>query len=283
MGELFKLIGFGTPFIYGGATYGLFYWLDKKSSDDAKSAISRLLEWEDYDPKRVSAAFVEIFDWLYSRPLLSKGAFVRSCVITLVITVVFMYESAWFGDLFEFFFKGWIDASLFWEVLSTTIVSLAVNVASDYASLFFIRAWLVQTLVRPVATLLIAALIGTFIIAITFALRFTIAGLVQMNAGSLSRNVLVTPADLSPHMLSEAYLPARLFYPGILGFGWLPLLAAGIVLLRAGKPLLIVVRKAQWFLKDGKDHPLDAIGCVAGAIVFALVVVWQWWFRAAAT
>jgi hypothetical protein len=27
MDELFKLLGFGTPVIYAGATYALFHWL----------------------------------------------------------------------------------------------------------------------------------------------------------------------------------------------------------------------------------------------------------------
>ncbi len=279
MDELLKLLGFGPPLVYAGATYWLFHRLDKKASDEAKTAISRLLEWKDYDGKQVSAAFVEVFDRLYSSPLLSKRAFVRSSAITLAITSVFMYESAWFRDLFEFFYKGWIGATVFWGVFSTTLVSLVVNIVSDYASLFVMRAWLARTIVRPISTLLIAALIGVCIIAITFALRFTIAGLVQMDAGEWSRNVLIAPTDLSPHMLSEAYLPALLFYPGIVVFAWLPLLAAGIILLRMIKPLLTVVRKAQWFLKDGKDHPLDAVGYIAAAIVFLSVVGWRWWFN----
>jgi hypothetical protein len=283
MDELFKLLGFSTPFIYAVATYGLFHWLDTNASDDGKAAISRLLDLKDYESKQVSAAFVEVFDQLYSTPLLSKRAFLRSSVITLVMSGILMYESAWFSDLFSFFLKGWIPAWLFWSVLSTTIVSLIVNIVSDYVSLFFIRSWLTRTVRGPVARLLIAALIGTFIIATTFALRFTLVGLLQMNAGPLSRNVLVTPDDLSPHMLSEAYLPALLFYPGIVVFAWLPLFAAGIVLLRMINPLLVAVMNAQWFLKDGKEHPLDAIGLVAGIIVFGLAVVWQVFFKTATT
>jgi hypothetical protein len=194
---------------------------------------------------------------------------------------VFMYESPWFRDLFEFFVNGSISGWLFWPILRITIVSLIVNVLSDYASLFLIRAWLTRAVSKPVATLLIATLIGVFIIGTTFALRFALAGLLQMNVGPIARHVWATAEDFSPHMLWEAYLPALLFFPGIVVFAWLPLFAAGIVLLRMINPLLITVRKAQWFFKDGKDHPLEAIGLVASAIVFGLAVVWQVFFKTA--
>jgi hypothetical protein len=279
MDELLRLLGLGTPVIYAAAIYGLFHWLDANVSEGGKEAISRLLDLKDYDSKQVSAAFVEVFDRLYSSPLLSTRAFLRSSVITLVTSGIFICESAWFRDLFVFFFKAWIEGWIFWAVLGTTIVSLVVNIVSDYASLFLIRAWLTRAMSRPAATLLIAAMIGAFIIVTTFAFRFTLAGLLQMNVGVLSRNVLATAEDVSPHMLWEAYVPALLFFPGIVVFAWLPLFAIGIVFLRIINPLSVAVRKAQWFLKDGKDHPLDAVGYVAAAIVFAVLVVWQVFFK----
>jgi hypothetical protein len=103
MDELFKLLGFGTPVIYAGATYALFHWLDANASDEGNAAISRLLDLKEHDSKQVSEAFVEVFDRVYSSPLLSKRAFLRSSVITLVMGGVFIYESAWFRDLFLFF------------------------------------------------------------------------------------------------------------------------------------------------------------------------------------
>ena len=90
MDELFKLLGFSTPFIYAAATYALFHWLDANASDEGKAAISRLLDLKDYDSKQVSAAFVEVFDRLYSSPLLDTRAFLRSSVITLAMSGVFM-------------------------------------------------------------------------------------------------------------------------------------------------------------------------------------------------
>ena len=36
-----------------------------------------------------------------------------------------------------------------------------------------------------------------------------------------------------------------------------------------------ITGKAQWALKDGKEHPLKVVGYVAGAIVFLVFVGWQ--------
>jgi hypothetical protein len=33
-------------------------------------------------------------------------------------------------------------------------------------------------------------------------------------------------------------------------------------------PLSWIVGRTQWFLKEGKEHPLKAIGYVAGVVVF---------------
>jgi hypothetical protein len=279
MDELFKLLGFGAPFAYAGATYGLFHWLDLNASDEARTAISRLLDLRDYDSKQVSAAFVEVFDRLYSSRLASSRAFFRSTCITLIVSGIFVFESAWFRDLIWFLIHGLISAWLFVQLLGMSIASLAVNIVSDYASLFFIRAWLTRTVGKPVVTLLIAALIGVLIVAFALPVRFILAGFVQMMPGPFSRNVLMTPADLSPHMLSEAYLPALLFWPGIVVFVWLPLFAAGIVLLRITNPLIVAVRKTQWFLKNGKERPLDAIGLVSCAIVLGVAAAWQVFFK----
>jgi hypothetical protein len=50
---------------------------------------------------------------------------------------------------------------------------------------------------------------------------------------------------------------------------WLSLPALCIVLRRVLNWHRLGVGVAQWFFKDGKDHPLDAIGYVAAALVFA--------------
>jgi hypothetical protein len=54
----------------------------------------------------------------------------------------------------------------------------------------------------------------------------------------------------------------------VIVFAWLPLFALGIVVCRLLTPLSWVVGRTQWFLKEGKEHPLKAIGYVAAVVVF---------------
>lgn len=245
MGELFKLLGLGTPFIYAGIL----------AVSLVRCESVRRSETSNYPfigPER-------------ARRQTGVGGPSRGFRPSV-------FEPTWFRDLLHFFFTGF-PRWILWSMVSVTFVSLIINVVSDFGSLFLIRMWLTRAMGRPATTLIIAGLIGTLIILITFGLRFAAAGLLQMHAGPESRHVIVSAEDISPHMLWEAYLPALLFFPGIVVFAWLPLFAAGILLLRMINPLLVIVRKAQWFFKDGKDHPLEAIGLVAGIIVFVLAAL----------
>ena|ERR1700730_1883359 len=90
--ELPKVWGFTTPFIYASAAYGFFHWLDKKASGPAKKAISSWLEPKEYDKAAVAAAIVELFDRVYTRPLLRWRALGRSASITLLLSGILIYE-----------------------------------------------------------------------------------------------------------------------------------------------------------------------------------------------
>ena len=48
-----------------------------------------------------------------------------------------------------------------------------------------------------------------------------------------------------------------------------PLFAFGIVIVRLLAPLSSMVGTVQWFLNNGKEHPLKAIGYVAALAVFS--------------
>ena len=63
--------------------------------------------------------------------------------------------------------------------------------------------------------------------------------------------------------------------PAVVVFAWLPLFASGIVASRIFGGFSWITGKAQWALKDGKEHPLKVVGYVAGAIVFLVFVGWQ--------
>ena len=56
---------------------------------------------------------------------------------------------------------------------------------------------------------------------------------------------------------------------------WLPLFAVCVVFLRALNYLRLAVGGVQWFVKKGREHPLDAIGYVAAGLVFVITVAIQ--------
>jgi hypothetical protein len=86
--EIAKLLGFTTPLIYAGATYGFFLWLDKKASEPAQKAISGWLVPKEYNEAGIRSAILEMFDRVYTRPLLAWRAFRRSTQITVCVTVI---------------------------------------------------------------------------------------------------------------------------------------------------------------------------------------------------
>jgi hypothetical protein len=93
MEKLLEHLGYATPFIYAAAAYGLFAWLDKEASDDAKAALAGTMNLMDYDKKRIASALVEVFDRLYAYPLLRWRAFFRSMLFTLAVSGFFIFET----------------------------------------------------------------------------------------------------------------------------------------------------------------------------------------------
>jgi hypothetical protein len=260
-GDIWDLLGLGKPFVYGGAAYGLFHWLDAKASDEAKGTLTQLLKIKDYDSKRLADALVEVFDKLYTYPLLSWRAFLRSTVISIVLFAVCVFES--FG------FVAVIDGDFLLQILPF----LAVNIVCDYCSLFFIRPWLSVCGRFPFIALLGGAVIGFTIVTIGFFLRTALE--VLMDYDELS--ALYSLGNISEFgMIILTMLSLWVFHiPGVIVFVWLPLFALGIFVIRASNPIIAAVRKMQWFIKDGKEHPLEAVGYVAGAAVFITMGVLQ--------
>lgn len=56
--EVAKLLGFTMPLVYAAATYGLFLWLDKKSSGPAKKTISGWPAPKVCDTPAIAAAII---------------------------------------------------------------------------------------------------------------------------------------------------------------------------------------------------------------------------------
>jgi len=64
-----------------------------------------------------------------------------------------------------------------------------------------------------------------------------------------------------------------LLLPALLVFAWLPLFAFSAIGLRAAGRPLKYDKRAPWFIKAGKQHPLRAIAIVASASVFIGITV----------
>ena len=84
MAELLKLLGFTTPLIYAAAAYGFFLFLDENASDEAKDLLAQTMRLKDYKKEQIASALVEVFDRIYTYPLLRWRAFGRSLLFTTV-------------------------------------------------------------------------------------------------------------------------------------------------------------------------------------------------------
>jgi hypothetical protein len=269
MEELAKQLGITT--VYATATYGFFHWLDEKASDEAKAALARTMRWKDYKSEQVASALVEVFDRIYTYPLLRWRAFFRSFLFTTVVSAIYPFEAGRLYWEFELVDVGYID--LFQVLLAFLIVTLPFNVCTDYLSLFVIRPLLIRSGAKPVIGLALGAMSGAAIVLAANTLRYVAVGLILhifttlLPASDLMSSVLSSVRRSLPWGAGWSYR-LLLVWPALAVFVWLPLFALGIVVARLLTPLSWIVLRTQWFLKEGKEHPLKAIGYVAAVIVF---------------
>jgi hypothetical protein len=252
--KLSEHFGYATPLMYAAAAYGLFHWLDENASDEAKAALARTMRFKDYKNEQVASALVEVFDRIYTYPLLRWRAFFRSLLFTTVVSAIYVFEYKTLG--YDFF--DWL-------------VGLFFNVFTDYLSLFVIRPLLVRSGTKPVIALALGAVSGAAIV--------WIANILRGQAIIAERCVLLGAGFCGD--FSVDFVGATVFiWPALAVFAWLPLFALGIVIVRLLTPLSWMVGRTQWFLKEGKEHPLKAIGYVAAVVVFLSTVAGRLVFSA---
>jgi hypothetical protein len=287
--DALKLLGLSAPFAYAAGAYAFFHWLDDHASDAAKTVLARTLKQTTYNKTQAATALVEVFDRVYTRPLFHWRAFVRSILITCLITAIYLVEQLYLGRVntaFLFDGEGPTDILLLLPAITgraatdphdqlpyVLLTSLLVNVVSDYISLFLIRRWLMKGGSRLVLSLFVASIIGTLVVISAVVARLVITLV-----------ILDTPIFMYVYMiflfLYNILSTAFLLVPAIVVFSWLPLFGLAILVLRAANSLFWAVQKMQWFMKNGQDHPLDAVGYIAGAIVFVIASVWHLFFEA---
>jgi hypothetical protein len=175
------------------------------------------------------------------------------------------------------------------------------NALSDYVSLFAIRPWLFVSGARPVFALICGTLIGTAVVLLGAALRtafyymvyadgyddvvVTILGACRTglykNSNSLILLDLFTGGKIRNFkeinglsLKSDRLLESMMFsIPALLVFAWLPLLALCIAGFRCLNVLFRLVGLVQWSLKNGNNHPITALGVVAGLATFSIEVI----------
>jgi hypothetical protein len=278
MEKLFELLGLGTPFLYAGATFALFQWLDSNASEEAKAAFSRLLYMERYDNNAISAALIELFDRIYTHPLLTGRAFIRSAMITIVVSVVYLYEIDFYRHFKNELPSIALESSLglFVGIVLWFGLMLFINIVSDFCSLFIVRRWLVVAGHRPIAALVISSLIAFVVFAFSFVFRlgfeFIILVVVPYLVFGVPYKLGLTIADMARGLL---FAPGSLLLPALVVFSWLPLFGVSLATVRALSALAPMVRQIQWLLKGGREQPLSAVGYVAAVIVFLGTILWR--------
>lgn len=262
MEELLKYLGFTTPFMYAAGAYGFFHWLDTNASDEAKAALTRTMSFKDYKNEQIASALVEVFDQIYTYPLLRWRAFGRSFLFTAVISAIWLLESLlslpWYRVPHK---EQLLLGGIIFVGLGLTIFPF--NAATDYVSLFVIRRVLIRSGTKPVIGLLFGAVNGVAIVIVGWLLRGQFI-LFLIKTKSLIFQVF--PSTAFPLTINDLLESPSL--PAVIVFAWLPLFALGIFTARVLTPLSWIVGRTQWFLKEGEEHPLKAIGYVAAVVVF---------------
>jgi hypothetical protein len=278
--DLLKPFGFAIPFGCAAAIYWFFHWLDKRSSPAARKAIREWFTQVSYKRDSVRETLDEIFKKLYSAELFSLRGFIRSALISVFVTfavsmIVMIVQQTTFkvprlltaGPLSP----GWL----------AVLLTFAANIGSDYVSLFFVRYCLLAAGTRPIRTMLAAASAGAAVILTLYFLKSVLWVLLAPQSllvyPPANFDVLTVLASAISEISGEL---RRLRTHGMLWgalavHSWLILLAFGVLFMQLANYLVSAVRWMQWFLRYGDRHPLDAIGCVAGALVCLAVAAAQ--------
>ncbi len=280
IGKLLDYFGFAAPFGYALLAYKFFALLDDNLSDNAKAALARAAKLRMVPTEQVANALVEVFDRVYTSPLLHWRAVLRSLLFTAVLTAIFVFEVS--GSEIIQGLKASVDRN---QAVKFYAVIFAANAISDYLSLFAIRPWLARFGHRPVLAMLSATVLALLVVILGAFIRITLSSYFSVGPP-------IAPPDHPLRHDASDFRPADVaafakYYetlvnlnflasvPAAIVFLWLLLFAVGLLALRALTPLAWVVGKAQWTLKGGDEHPLKAVGFVIGAIVLAVAMARQ--------
>jgi hypothetical protein len=266
LSELFRTLGIATPALYASTTFAVFQWLETNASTEAKAAISEWLRSKPTGHLAVGTAIIELFDRVYTPRLASWRAFLRSMSITVIISAILYYELYPPNpSVMPLILRGDAVAII---ILLGTIFS---NIISDYLSLFVVRYFLSAGRDNPFRAIWQAPLIG---VGIVFALILLQNAFLSLWYSGHAGDWPATYARFLKESFSLPEWRAFMLAPLVVHL-WLPLMFLSIMAYRLLGPGKAGVVRIQWFLAEGRDRPLSAIGLVAAAVVLVGTAIFQ--------
>jgi hypothetical protein len=235
-------------------------FLRQKSIRPSKTRNLRLCEGAPYNGSEAVSALVEIFDRIYTTPLFGWRAMTRSAVLSICVTALVIFE---FRPLA---FRIGMD---FPELGRQWLEFFAYNIVSDYAGLFIIRMWLRSAGRHPVFALFVGALLGL----ITVFAVYIFIDVVTFSIMTRTFHPMYFWQDVANwyyFMTTRGGFNRAFIGSAFLVYSWLLLFALSILFVQAINYLRIAIRFTQWFLKRGREHPLQAIGYVAAVFTFLI-------------
>lgn len=260
--KAFEALGLAAEFTPAAAIYLVFLWLDRKSSDQAREAISSWTRGEQYRTLELGAPMVALFDRIYSYPLFRLRAFGRSAFVTSLIFIPWIIAIDW---------EGYVLSDPIFEIRWRGTLFLG-TIVSDYISLFAVRAVLKIAAQHLLLSIILAAAVGIAIVLciyhISFALSLVYNVYVLIPGIPVLKFIWIAVSNVSTF---SAYFQLDHFLsmiPAVFVHLWLPLFAIGVLSVRVLQTYLYAVGRAQWFLREGSNHPIEAAGFIASILAF---------------
>jgi hypothetical protein len=138
-----------------------------------------------------------------------------------------------------------------------------------------VRKWLQIAGKQPIFALIAAILVGAIIIIALYAIRGFLTNVLArwIYWGEFPGFKFVWSSFYSS--VTSVNFTGKYLIPAVAVHAWILLFGLGAIIVKLLGYFAWSVDKTQWFLKRGRNHSLQAIGYVGGAIVFVSTVLYQ--------